>query len=450
MYCVKCGKENKDEDLYCNNCGNKLDKAMDKNLALDKENKITKRKLSSKVVAGVIALIVIGIGITIYSMNKHNVSYTNSSSTDNNKVDQSVVATDTLEKSKEDELALKEKTANEAKETFGKLLQDKVWLCKNANYANNGSNTFSILDIDQDGIPEMLLSNSSGGLANYSLSVVTYNNGNVNVQVINTSHGGFAGYLSDEKVFFIKMGSMGTSFGIGYKLEGNQCTEAYSWEDNSGTGKDLVCKINKNQVSEEEYKEFCKKFENAESNSNNFYEINSDNIKKVLGVEPIKVEQTNESIKDIDAYKVAISKGIKEAMKEQFDKNAYRYITPVNFKEGNLKWGDDKFDGLVAIKDDSSKYILLSVNDPFFNNATEYVTHRPDINVVAWAKLRNDGIYEVRGEYLYEFQVNSGKDSIISNYNSDSTKIDDSCILVYPDGTIIKTGKLNKPSYFAK
>lgn len=460
MYCGKCGRENKDGDLYCSNCGNKFDGLIDKHEIVDKKQENVKRKLNPKIVFGIVALIVITIGTTVFLLNKSKISQ-GDTVTQSSADTSSKATTDTAkdlsaaEKVKEDELAVKEKTANEAKEAFGKLLQDKVWLCKNANYANNGSNTFSILDINQDGVPEMLLSNSSGGLANYSLSVVTYNNGNVNVEVINTSHGGFSGYLSDEKVFLINGSHMGYTWGAGYKLEGNQCKEMYSWKDNLGIGpgKELEYQINEAKVSEAEYKEFCEKFKNADSNSNNFYQINNDNIKKVLGVEPIKVEQTNESIKDIAAYKNAISKGIREAMKEKFNKNVsnniYKYSTPVSFKNGKLYYGEETFDGLVAVKNESSKYIFLS-SFTSLDNITEYTTHSPGNDIVAWAKLRDDGIYEVRGQYMFALQVNSDKNSIISNYNSNTTMIDDSCILVYPDGTVNKAGKLNDSNNFEK
>lgn len=92
------------------------------------------------------------------------------------------------------------------------------------------------------------------------------------------------------------------------------------------------------------------------------------------------------------------------------------------------------------------KYILLS-NYDHFDNVTEYTVHSPDNSIVAWAKLRDYGVYEVRGQYMFALQVNSNNNSIISNYNSNTTMIDDLCILVYTDGTVKKAGKLNNLSY---
>lgn len=297
MYCVKCGREYKEGDLYCGNCGNKLDKIIvSKHQIADKHEEIIKGNLNLRIVL-VLIVVLIGIGITVFLVTESKITHRNTS----NNISQSANITKSSdsadsaakdlvpdEKKKEDEAAAKEKTAKEAKEAFGRLLQDKAWLSKNANYTKAGSVQFLILDINQDGIPEMLLSNKSGSLASYTLSVVTYDNGNTNVQVLNTSHGGFMGYLSDEKVFLINGETMGYSWGTGYKLEDNQCKEVYKWEDNSGTTKELVGKLNGSQVSEEEYKEFCKKFENMNPKSDDFSEINYENIKKYLDVEPIK------------------------------------------------------------------------------------------------------------------------------------------------------------------
>ncbi|OOM15799.1 zinc ribbon domain-containing protein [Clostridium saccharobutylicum] len=297
MYCEKCGKKSEEGDLYCSNCGNKLNES--------KYNRhgIVKGKLNAKIFVGVIVLIIIGVGSTIFFTNKlkmsenKTLSKTNSGvtqpsaddtssdpKTQTNTENESSSSTST-QNSKNDEIASKQKNGKDAKEKFASLLQDTTWLTNNAEYKNSGSVKFLILDINQDGVPEMLLSNQSGSLASWAIYVVTYNNNNnnnVDVQKINTSHGGFAGYLSDEKVFLINGEQMGYGWGTAYKLDNNQCVQVYTWADNAGTGKELEGKINDASVSQAEYKEFTKKFQNADSNYKEFYDINTENINKYL------------------------------------------------------------------------------------------------------------------------------------------------------------------------
>lgn len=294
MYCEKCGKKSEEGDLYCSNCGNKL------NELTYNSHGIVKGKPNAKIFVGVIVLIIIGVGSTIFFTNKLKISEnktlskTNSevaqpsaddqspdSKTQTNTENESSSSTST-QSSKGDEIASKQKNAKDAKEKFASLLQDTTWLTNNAEYKNNGSVKFLILDINQDGVPEMLLSNQSGSLASWAIYVATYNNNNVNVQKINTSHGGFAGYLSDEKVFLTNGEQMGYGWGTAYKLDNNQCVQVYTWADNAGTGKELEGKINDASVSQAEYKEFTKKFQNADSDYKEFYDINTENINKYL------------------------------------------------------------------------------------------------------------------------------------------------------------------------
>lgn len=294
MYCEKCGHKNEKGDLYCSNCGNKLNELM------NNSNGVVKRKPNAKIFVGVIVLIIIGVGSTIFFTNKLKISENKTLSKTNSGVTQpsaddissdSKTQTNTenesssstsSQSSKNDEVVSRQKTAKDAKEKFASLLQDTTWLTNNAEYKNSGSVKFLILDINQDGVPEMLLSNQSGSLASWAIYVATYNNNNVNVQKINTSHGGFAGYLNDEKVFLTNEEQMGYGWGTAYKLDNNQCVQVYTWADNAGTGKELEGKINDASVSQAEYKEFTNKFQNADSNYKEFYDINTENINKYL------------------------------------------------------------------------------------------------------------------------------------------------------------------------
>jgi hypothetical protein len=181
-----------------------------------------------------------------------------------------------------------------AKKKFAELLQDKQWLSQNTKYKKQGDIQFTTLDINQDGTPEMLLYYGEGSMADKTLYVVTYNNGDINVQAINTSHGGYAGYLSDEKVILTSGMTQGYVYGSAYKLQDGQYKQVYSWSDNRGNvwynddgslaegSKNLKCEINNSEVSKEEYDKFQEKIVDAVKNSKEFYEINYSNIQKYL------------------------------------------------------------------------------------------------------------------------------------------------------------------------
>lgn len=198
-----------------------------------------------------------------------------------------------------DNKQIMEEQSRNAKETFAKLLQDKEWLCKNTDYGKRDDVTFLILDINQDGIPEMLLSyGNAGSEAEHAISVITYNseNNSPNVKKLSTASGGYEGYLSDEKVFLMEGSNGGVTRGTGYKIESSECEEAYSWEDNkSMANQEKYYKLNGEQVSEKEYNDFSAKVENA--NKSDFYSINNENIKKYLDVEATNKELTQDEAK---------------------------------------------------------------------------------------------------------------------------------------------------------
>jgi hypothetical protein len=153
---------------------------------------------------------------------------------------------------------------NGEKEIYINLLTNKDWLTEHTDFEQGGQVKNIILDINQDGISEMLLywGEYSGGLGGKTISIVTCNNGKINVEDINTSHGGYYGYSSSEKVFFVSGGQGGNSYIKGYKLDDNYCKEVYSCEDNAGeVGKENATYIlNGQEVSEAEYSESFEKF----------------------------------------------------------------------------------------------------------------------------------------------------------------------------------------------
>lgn len=144
---------------------------------------------------------------------------------------------------------------------YESLLSDKDWIKKTTNTTSIYNPI--ILDINQDGTSEMLFnSDCRGGLAGESLFVVTYDNGNVNVEQIENSHGGYYGYSSSEKVFFICGGNQGSNYARGYKLENNKCKEVYSCGDNAGRfiNGGATYYVNGQEVSKDEYDSSLKRF----------------------------------------------------------------------------------------------------------------------------------------------------------------------------------------------
>jgi hypothetical protein len=144
---------------------------------------------------------------------------------------------------------------------YESLFKDKDWIKKTANKSFIYSNI--ILDINQDGVSEMLFdSDCGGGLAGETLFVVTYDNGNVKAEGLENSHGVYYGYSSSEEVFFICGGNQGNNYARGYKLENNQCKEVYSCWDNAGrfVSGDATYNVNGQKVSKTEYDASFKKF----------------------------------------------------------------------------------------------------------------------------------------------------------------------------------------------
>ena len=152
----------------------------------------------------------------------------------------------------------------EEKREYEGLLRNEEWLAEHTDFERNGQIRNIILDINQDGISEMLLfwGESSGGLGGKKISVVTYNNGKVNVQDLDSNHGMYYGYSNSEKIFFISGGTQGNSYINGYKLENSNCEKVFSATDNVGRygEENATYVINGEKVSKAEYDKSFEKF----------------------------------------------------------------------------------------------------------------------------------------------------------------------------------------------
>ncbi|WP_321832927.1 hypothetical protein [Clostridium butyricum] len=399
-----------------------------------------------------ISMLMICLSFTLISCNEKNINQQEqvvSEALSDNIESASEEVTDTAEKNdvnKEDE-------AKKAKEAFAKLLKDKAWLCTNTYYdEGNDVAEFSLLDINKDGIPELLIYciNTSTESSRKGI-VISYSDGKIETTELGAKYDFKC--LEKESSVYITSGNNGYTNGYQYVLENGKMKEILTWRDNLGNaGADnKVYEINQQSVSEDEYKKIIDKYENSVDIS--FYPINDENIEKYIGIkpkaEPVYIPTGDEKIENIQEYNRVIDLAISPVVNNvKFNKNDKNYIFNVSFTEGTLYYGDDTFEGLVATKKDSSPYVIISPYELFYNKKEKYDAHVPANEVfVAWAKLRDDGIWEVRGEYLFGFQVKDNNASIISNYDSQSKQVDDSCILVYPDGTVKNAGKIN-PNLF--
>lgn len=155
---------------------------------------------------------------------------------------------------------------------YSSILNDNNWLKNNNIIFRDGKSCIEkvvILDINQDGVLDMLIHNGTCS-ADYKVSVFTYNNGNIQkLKDINTFSGGYLGYSPSQKVFFVTGGHMDYYFTDGYKIENNQCINVYAstdtvkyLRDNNGYPISYTHNyiIDDKAVSEEEYNNNWKQF----------------------------------------------------------------------------------------------------------------------------------------------------------------------------------------------
>lgn len=148
--------------------------------------------------------------------------------------------------------------------------------------------------------------------------------------------------------------------------------------------------------------------------------IIADTPSKKAEIEIVQSDKQNTALSYRDAIATAINYAIRP----------YSYVTSVTFEKGTASYGEETFNLLIPRKaNDGSKYVLFS-NMPFKNINPA----APSDDIVAYATLRSDGVYEVRGQFLSSFSGNAVGGSFISR-TSQHYK-DDSSILVYPDGQV--------------
>ncbi|OOP74156.1 hypothetical protein [Clostridium beijerinckii] len=161
----------------------------------------------------------------------------------------------------------KEAEGKQETEVFKNLAKDTKWQKQNGIIGT--IDRYAIIDINQDGVYEMIAHNGTS-MANLSTAIITYTNGNIKVENISSDHGGFTGYSKTAKVFFISGGQGGENYTKVYTLVNNKCNQVFFGEDNEGKvgDKNAEYKVDGQQVSKAEYHQKLDKFGEMINNQN--------------------------------------------------------------------------------------------------------------------------------------------------------------------------------------
>lgn len=153
-------------------------------------------------------------------------------------------------------------------QVYDNLLNDTDWQKNNGIiFSGDGKSTIDnhwIIDIDQDGVYEMLVHHGSCE-ANLTMSVITYNNGNIKIEHLPSDHNYGADYSKSEKVLFTHGGRGGSNYITGYKLENGHCEKVFTAFNNEARYGDseqakATYEINEQNVSKKDYEEAFKRF----------------------------------------------------------------------------------------------------------------------------------------------------------------------------------------------
>ncbi|MCQ2026829.1 hypothetical protein [Clostridium butyricum] len=159
-------------------------------------------------------------------------------------------------------------------QAYTNALKDISWLKNNGIVFRDGKSYIEkviVLDIDQDGILEMIIYNGTCS-ADYKVSVFNYSNGKIQkLKDIETFSGGYLGYSPLKKIFFVSGGNMDNYYTDGYMIDNNQCINSYLSTDSIKYSRDNDGNvisythnytINNKKVSENEYNSVWSEFGN--------------------------------------------------------------------------------------------------------------------------------------------------------------------------------------------
>lgn len=186
---------------------------------------------------------------------------------------------------------IEEEETHEEMEAYAKLLQDYDWLCDNTDYDKVPNEVkFLPLDINDDGVSELLIHHNTTSKRNWCelISVVSYEDGLINIDHIEISHGRLYGYSKKKKAVAttsINQGYRGTVF---YTFDNGKVNREVCFLDPEGVDEQFKDQysIDGERVSEEEFRERMNEYE-IDTNSEKYtmHDISYENIVKYLGVE---------------------------------------------------------------------------------------------------------------------------------------------------------------------
>lgn len=282
-YCPNCGSKINEGDAFCSECGTKLE-SNNFNKGRKEKKAINKNVI---IVISSILLVLSAFTISYFCsfklrQAKNNTSEDIASSTSN--IDEKYDSEDESEEvskkesndikddNKSNEENEKQLTAQlyDEKQVFADLLRNKDWLTQNAEYGKaKDSIKFLCLDVNKDGVSELLLAHEgNAGLAGLTLSVIFCDpsTGNITKKDINTSHGGYIGYLNDKNTIVVNFSTQGYSMLIGWKSQGNDFVQDFKTEDDIAKSLDTSqsqCKINDSVVDYNSYINYINSINNS-------------------------------------------------------------------------------------------------------------------------------------------------------------------------------------------
>lgn len=147
--------------------------------------------------------------------------------------------------------------------------------------------SFIVLDLNHDGISELILETSQQyGLACDHI-LFTYYNGKVK-QVLNTDHGGLISYPKG-RIFESTHTNRGNQFNQVLTISKGKCKVLATYKDDSAAVGDdkatIECKIGKKKVSRKKYKAYLKKITKGSKGKDlhsGFREVTDANVKKYV------------------------------------------------------------------------------------------------------------------------------------------------------------------------
>lgn len=264
------------------------------------------KEKSKKILIGLIMLFMIIIILFIsifYTLQKEkNTNKKEKLSVETSSQEEDVQDLDTKISETENETSL-----HEENEVYAKILKNEDWIINELqNNVTKSVNEFLVLDINKDGINEMLLRCYGKEPPDGRLTIISYDENSKKIIKqdinMNDSHSSYMGYCSDKMAILTNDVYQGARFVGGHTFDNNECIESFVLSDNTGMTLDEYEQqfiINDEIVSKEEYDKFWEDINKNLSNTE-MYPITDENIEKFLEVDITKISNDEDLNKYLD------------------------------------------------------------------------------------------------------------------------------------------------------